>query len=137
MIRLIVEGSGTVALFGESELLMSDIRRFGEQRRYSDVVAHHGTAYWIEVAEDAAADARGQVAQVLRQIDATLVSLGADRTRLLQIIVFLADLKDAPLFNEVWDAWVPVGHAPVRATVQAGLSPGYYVEMAVTAAVLT
>lgn len=116
---------------------MSDIRRFGEQRRYSDVVAHNGTAYWIEVAEDAAADARGQLAQVLRQIDDTLVSLGADRTRLLQIIVFLADLKDAPLFNEVWDAWVPVGHAPVRATVQAGLSPGYYVEMAVTAAVTT
>ncbi len=114
---------------------MSDIRRFGEQRRYSDVVLHNGTAYWIEVAEDATDDGRGQVAQVLKQIDDTLVSLGADRTRVLQIIIFLANLNDAPMFNELWDAWVPVGHAPVRATVQVGLQTGYYVEMAVTAAV--
>lgn len=115
--------------------VMSDIRRIGEQRRYSDIVLHGGTAYWVEVAENASEDARGQVAQVLKQIDQTLVSLGADRTRLLQILVYLADLQDAPMFNELWDAWVPVGHAPVRATVQAGMQPGYYVEMVVTAAV--
>jgi enamine deaminase RidA (YjgF/YER057c/UK114 family) len=115
--------------------MMNDIRRIGESRRYSDVVIHNGTAHWVEVAEDSTDYTRGQVAQVLKQIDATLVSLGSDRTRLLQIIVFLADLADAPAFNEVWDAWVPVGHAPVRATVQAGLAPGYCVEMAITAAV--
>lgn len=114
---------------------MNDIKRIGESKRYSDVVIHNGTAYWVEIAEDATDYARGQVTQVLRQIDQTLASLGSDRTRLLQIIVFLNDLADATTFNEVWDAWVPQGHAPVRATVQAGLAKGYYVEMAVTAAV--
>lgn len=113
---------------------MNDIRRIGESRRYADIVVHNGTAYWVEVAENPALDAYDQIAQVLKQIDATLASLGVERTRLLQILVYLADLADAPTFNRLWDAWVPQGHAPVRATVQAGLAPGYKVEMVVTAA---
>lgn len=114
---------------------MTDIRRYGSSPRYADMVAHHGTAYWVEIAEDATLDARGQIAQVLKQIDATLVTLGSDRTRLLQILVYLPDAADGPVLNELWDAWVPQGHAPVRATVQAGLGKGYKVEMVVTAAV--
>jgi len=114
---------------------MTDILRYGASPRYADMVVHNGTAYWVEIAEDATLDAAGQIAQVLAQIDATLVTLGSDRTRLLQILVYLADLADAPKLNELWDAWVPKGHAPVRATVQAGLGTGYKVEMVVTAAV--
>jgi enamine deaminase RidA (YjgF/YER057c/UK114 family) len=110
------------------------IRRYGESKRYSDMVVHQGTAYWVEIADDAALDARGQIAQVLKQIDATLETLGSDRTGLLQILVYLADLADAPTLNELWDAWVPAGHAPVRATVAVGLGTGYRVEMVVTAA---
>lgn len=116
---------------------MTDIRRYGSSPRYADMVVHHGTAYWVEIAEDATLDARGQIAQVLKQIDATLVTLGSDRTRLLQILVYLTDLADAPVLNELWDAWVPPGAAPVRAAVQAGLGKGYKVEMVVTAAVPT
>lgn len=114
---------------------MSEIVRYGEGRRSADMVVHRGTAYWVEVAEDASADARRQIAQVLSQIDATLTTLGSDRTRLLQILVYLADLNDAPLLNELWDAWVPTGRAPVRACVQAGLWGTLRVEMVVTAAV--
>lgn len=114
---------------------MIPIYRFGEARRWADVVVYQQTAWWVEVAESPALDARGQIAQVLAQIDATLATLGADRTRLLQVTIWLADLGDAPVLNELWDAWVPAGQAPVRACVQAGLSGSYRVEMAVTAAV--
>lgn len=114
---------------------MTDIRRYGSSPRYSDMVVHNGTAYWVEIAENAALDARGQIAQVLQQIDATLVTLKSDRTRLLQILVYLNDLADAATLNELWDAWVPQGHAPVRATVGAALAASYQVEMVVTAAV--
>ena len=38
--------------------------------------------------------------------------------------------------NEVWDAWVPAGHTPPRATVQAQLAnPAYKIEVVVVAAV--
>jgi enamine deaminase RidA (YjgF/YER057c/UK114 family) len=37
--------------------------------------------------------------------------------------------------NAVWDAWVPAGHAPARATGEAKLAtPDYLVEIIVTAA---
>ncbi|MGE0607081.1 MAG: RidA family protein [Pirellulales bacterium] len=114
---------------------MSPIQRLGESPRWADVVIYRGTAQWVEVAESPALDTRGQIAQVLSQIDATLAMLGTDRTRLLQIVIYLADLADAPLLNELWDAWVIAGHAPIRACVQAGLSSGLKVEMVITAAV--
>lgn len=114
---------------------MSEIRRLGEAKRWADVVVHGGVARWVEIAETPTLDAGGQIAQVLSQIDATLTMLGADRTRLLQVLVYLADLADGPTLNEVWDSWVPAGHAPVRACVQAGLGAGYRVEMVITAAV--
>jgi enamine deaminase RidA (YjgF/YER057c/UK114 family) len=111
------------------------IRRYGSSTRWADVVVHRGVAYWVEVAEDVTRDARGQIAQVLAQIDATLAAISGDRARLIQVLIYLADRDDAATFNELWDAWVPAGHPPVRAMVQAGLGSGCKVEAVVTAAV--
>lgn len=114
--------------------MAASIERWGESRRWSDIVAYAGVARWVEVAADPSADARGQIAQVLAQIDATLEQLGSSRERLLEVLIFLSDLADGPTLNAAWDAWVVPGHAPIRACVQAGLSPGYRVEMIVQAA---
>lgn len=114
---------------------MPNITRLGTSKRWSDIVIHAGVARWVEVAEDPAKDARGQIAQVLRQIDATLQQIGTGRQSLLEILIFLADLNDAPLLNELWEAWVPPEHPPIRACVQAGLAASYGVEMIITAAV--
>jgi len=114
---------------------MSSITRLGESRHWSDVVIHAGVAYWVEVASDSGLDSAGQIAQVLAQIDATLVEIGSSRSRLLQVLIYLADLQDVAVLNEQWDAWVPAGHAPVRACVGAALGPGCRVEMVITAAV--
>lgn len=111
------------------------IHRHGTSRRWADIVIHAGVARWVEVAEDMTLDARGQAAQVLAQVDATLAQVGSDRTRLLEVLVFLADRADAAAFDERWDAWVPEGHPPVRAMVQAGLGATCRVELVVTAAV--
>ena len=113
---------------------MSKIVKLGSSPRWSDVVIHAGVARWVEVAEDMTQDSRGQIDQVLRQIDATLVQIGSDRTELLEIVIFLADLADVTALNECWDVWVPREHPPVRACVQAGLGAGCRVEMLVTAA---
>lgn len=110
------------------------IQRHGVTRRWSDAVVHQGVAYFVEIADDPKQDVRGQVAQVLAQIDGRLALVGSDRTRILQVLIYLADLKDGPVLNELWDAWVPEGHAPARACVEAGLAPGYRVEMVITAA---
>lgn len=112
----------------------NEIRRYGSSARWADVVVHRGVARWVEVADDRSLDARGQIAQVLDQIDATLEAVGSGRTRLLEVLIYLADLDDASTLDELWDAWVPAGHPPVRAMVQAGLGKGCKVELIVTAA---
>ncbi|MDA0817009.1 MAG: RidA family protein [Planctomycetota bacterium] len=114
---------------------MSEIQRYGSSHRWADVVVHRGVAHWVEVAEDPSLDTRGQIAQVLAQIDATLDTIQSDRTRLLQVLVSIADMSDADVLNELWDAWVPADHPPVRAMVQVGLGKACRVEMVVTAAV--
>jgi enamine deaminase RidA (YjgF/YER057c/UK114 family) len=114
---------------------MSEIRRYGNSKRWADVVVHRGVAHWVEVTEDTSLDTRGQIAQVLAQIDATLETIRSDRTRLLQVLVYIADMNDSPVLNELWDAWVPANHPPVRAMVQVGLGKACKVEMVVTAAV--
>jgi enamine deaminase RidA (YjgF/YER057c/UK114 family) len=115
---------------------MSEIQRYGVTTRWSDAVVHRGVAYFVEVPDDPTADAAGQVAQVLRQIDARLEQIGSSRERLLQVLIYLPNLADLAEFNLQWDAWVPSGHAPSRACVQATLAaPGYRVELVVTAAV--
>ena len=114
---------------------MSDIVRIATSRRWSDVVIHAGVAYWVEVADDPAQDVRGQLKQVFAQIDSTLERHGGGRDRLLQVLIYLSDLKDAAALNELWDSWVSEGNAPVRACVQAGLASPYRVEMVITAAI--
>ena len=114
---------------------MNDIQRYGSSPRWADVVVYRGVAEWVEVAEDTSLDARGQIGQVLAQVDATLSAIGSDRTRLLRVLIYLADDRDVSTVNALWDAWVPAGHPPVRAMVQVGLGGTCKVEMVVTAAV--
>jgi enamine deaminase RidA (YjgF/YER057c/UK114 family) len=115
---------------------MSEIQRYGNSKRWADVVVHRGVAHWVEVADDISLDARGQIAQVLAQIDATLEMIKSDRTRLLQVLVYITDQNDAGILNELWDAWVPADHPPVRAMVQVGLGKACKVELVVTAATI-
>lgn len=114
---------------------MPPLHRLVTTPRSADVVIHGDTAYWVEVAENTSLDARGQIGQVLAQIDATLGTIQSNRASLIQIVIHLADLADAATLDELWDAWVPQGHPPVRARVQSGLGGTCLVEMLVTAAV--
>ncbi len=77
----------------------------------------------------------GQTTQVLSAIDALLTRAGTDKSKLLMCQIFITDLADFPAMNAVWEAWLPAGHAPPRATVVARLAkPEWRVEMVVTAA---
>lgn len=112
------------------------IQRHGTTRRYSDSVVHNGTVYLVEVPSNLDGDITAQTANLLAGIDRLLEQAGSGRSKLLMVTIYLADMADYDTMNAVWDAWVPEGHAPTRACVQARLAnPGFRVEMAVTAAV--
>jgi enamine deaminase RidA (YjgF/YER057c/UK114 family) len=92
---------------------------------------------WLagQVAEDPTADLAAQARSVLSQIDALLAEIGSDKTHILSATIYLADMRDFAAMNVVWDAWVPQGHTPARATVEAQLAnPAYRIEIQVVAA---
>jgi enamine deaminase RidA (YjgF/YER057c/UK114 family) len=116
---------------------MSNIQRFDVAKRLSEMTVHNGVAYLAgQVPADTTQDITGQTAQVLAAIDALLARAGSDRNHVLRAEIFLADLADFDGMNKAWEAWVPAGHAPARATVQARLAkPEWKVEILITAAV--
>ena len=103
-----------------------NIRRIAPEARLSGAVVHNMTVYLAgQVALDTSAAAEAQTADILRQIDALLNEAGTDKTYLLSVQIFLADLADFAAMNRAWDAWLDPRHKPARATVQAQLAnPG-------------
>lgn len=101
----------------------------------SKVVEYHGFIYTMGVvARDLDKDIKGQVADVLSQLDALLETHGTDNTRLLQAQIWLKDINDRAALNELWTAWLPEGLAPARACVQALMAdPRVLVEIMVVA----
>jgi len=115
---------------------MTPIERLDVGPRLSEAALFNGVV-WLagQVPDDVSQDIVGQTAQVLESVDRLLARAGSDRTRILMCQVYLADLADYDGMNAAWDAWVPAGHAPPRATVQARLAhPGWKIEVVVTAA---
>ncbi len=116
----------------------TEIVRHGITQRWSDAVVFGSIAYFVEVPDDPTLPAADQFRQVLAQVDTRLALVGSDRTRLLQVMIYLPHPEDLAEFNRLWDAWVPTGHAPSRACVHAQLAAqGYRVELVLTAAVGT
>ena len=113
------------------------IQRYHIGKRLSQMVVHNGIVYLAgQVAEDAKQDITGQAKQVLAQIDKLLDEVGSDKMKILSATIFLPSITDFAALNAVWETWVPAGHCPARATVEAKLAaPDYKVEIQVIAAV--
>jgi enamine deaminase RidA (YjgF/YER057c/UK114 family) len=117
------------------------IERRNVGKRLSDLVIYapppDGRLVYLagQVAEDKNADVAGQTRSVLAQIDRLLAEAGSDKTKILSATIYLADMNDYAAMNGSWDAWVPKGDTPARATVEARLAdPAYRVEMQIVAA---
>ncbi|MCO5062921.1 MAG: RidA family protein [Rhizobiaceae bacterium] len=112
------------------------IRRIETGPRMSQAVIHGSTVYLAGQVGNPGDSVAQQTSDVLAAIDRLLAEAGTDKTRILQAIIWLSDIKNFPEMNAVWDKWVPQGHAPARATGEAKLvAPEYLVEIIVTAAI--
>ena len=97
------------------------ITRLHAGPRMSQAVIHGSTVYLAgQVADQAKGKSVGdQTKEILATIDRLLGEAGSDKTRILSTTIYLADIGTFAEMNAVWDAWVPAGHAPARATVEA------------------
>ncbi len=112
------------------------ITRMETRQRMSRIVKHNGTIYLCgQVAEDASDGIQEQTRTMLAKVDALLEQADSDREHILSATVYIRNMKDFAAMNEVWDAWVPEGHAPARACVEARMArPELLVEVSMVAA---
>jgi len=112
------------------------IRRIEAGPRMSQAVIHGNTVYLAGQVGTPGKSVADQTADILVNIERLLKEAGSDKSKILQAIIWLADMKDFAEMNSVWDKWVDGKDAPARATGEAKLAgPEYLVEIIVTAAV--
>ncbi|MGF1911335.1 RidA family protein [Vibrio kasasachensis] len=112
------------------------IERQETKQRMSRIVKHNGTIYLCgQVAADANKGITEQTQTMLDKVDALLEQAGSSREHMLSATIYIKDMKDFVEMNAVWDAWVPEGHAPARACVEASMArEDLLVEISVVAA---
>jgi len=114
---------------------MADIIRKHIGARMSQMVIHGDTIYLAGQVGTAGASVAQQTQDCLDKVDALLAEAGSDKTKIMSTTIWMADMADFAEMNAVWDAWVPEGHAPARATGESKLAtPDYLVEVIVVAA---
>ncbi|MFQ3225979.1 MAG: enamine deaminase RidA (YjgF/YER057c/UK114 family) [Lentimonas sp.] len=112
------------------------IERQETKQRMSRIVIHNDTVYLCgQVGADATKDISEQTETMLEKVDTLLLQAGSDREHMLSATVYVRDMKDFAAMNAIWDAWVPKGHAPARACVEARMARAeLLVEISVIAA---
>jgi len=97
------------------------IERLDTGARSSKIVKHNGVAYITgQVGEGATI--QEQTEECLRRLEVLLIQAGSSRKKMLRATIWLSDMSHFNGLNEVWNAWVPAGHAPARACGEAKLA---------------
>ncbi|PSW20618.1 RidA family protein [Photobacterium sanctipauli] len=112
------------------------IERQETKQRMSRIVKHNGTIYLCgQVCADATQGIKEQTQTMLDKVETLLEQAGSDKEHMLSATIYIKDMKDFAEMNEVWDNWVPAGHAPARACVEASMArEALLVEISVIAA---
>lgn len=113
------------------------LQRLHPGPRLSEAAIYSRTVYLAGQVPDQQPDAdmTGQTREVLGHVERLLAEAGSGKDCILQCQIYLRDIADIKVMNSVWDAWIPAGSAPPRATVQAALGdPRWRIEVVVVAA---
>ena len=114
------------------------IKRFQQVTPFlNEAAAHNGIVYLAGLAaDDLSQDIRGQTEQTLANIDRVLAQADTDKSRLLRVEIWIADMTKFDQMNEVYVAWLDPDNVPARLCVQSPLwEDAVQVEIMVTAAV--
>ena len=114
---------------------MSTITRIAPGARMSGAVVHGDVVYTAGHVSNVPGGVRAQTADILAKLDARLAEAGSQKSNILSVQIWLADIATFAQMNEIYDEWVDKANPPARATVEAKLAaPEYLVEIACIAA---
>jgi enamine deaminase RidA (YjgF/YER057c/UK114 family) len=96
---------------------------------YKDLV------WTVATASDEDLDLTGQTSQTLDSIEANLVELGSDKTRIVSAQVYISNIDDKPVMDKVWNEWIGSNPEdwPQRACLGVDLGGHWLIEVTVTA----
>ena len=99
-------------------------------------VEHGNTVYLAGVvAKNLDNDVKGQTREILGELDRLLAKSGSSKSKVLQAQIWVTDIRNRALMNEMWSAWTDPQNLPARACVEAKLAdPRALVEIMVIAA---
>ena len=89
----------------------------------------------VATATDQSLDLAGQTLQTLHTLEKHLIELGSDKTRIVSAQVYVANIDDKSILDEVWRNWIGENpeHWPQRACVGVNLGGNWLIEITVTA----
>ena len=101
----------------------------------SRAVATDDLVFTVAVAPDPVpASVYQQSVKVLARVDESLALCGSNKSRILAVTIYLADVTQKKEFNRAWDEWVDAANPPMRACVGVAIEPPHLVEVVVSAA---
>jgi enamine deaminase RidA (YjgF/YER057c/UK114 family) len=101
----------------------------------SRVVLHGGLVYTVGTAACGTPDIAEQTRSALGYIDQHLAEAGTDKSRLLQVTLYLSDMADKPAMDAVWLEWIGGSENwPQRACVGVALAGQDRIEIVAIAA---
>ncbi|MEM7667456.1 MAG: RidA family protein [Pseudomonadota bacterium] len=102
-----------------------------------EVVVSDGIVYAVATDPSSSESVVAQTRSALAEIDRILATAGSSKAGLLQVMVYLADVKDKAKIDPVWIEWIgPEENWPQRACVGVGLDEGCLIELVVRAKVI-
>ena len=106
----------------------------GSAKGRNRAVRHNGVVYTVATAPGA--DIQAQTRATLDAIDKNLADAGTDKSKLISVQIFLADMAQKDGMDSVWNDWIGPDwqNWPQRACVGAPLAGSTLVEIVVTAA---
>jgi enamine deaminase RidA (YjgF/YER057c/UK114 family) len=115
---------------------MTDIQRIESNQVMSAATIFNQVVYLSgQVPQNTQQDIAGQTQEILATIERLLSESNSDKSRILSAQLFLKDLSDFAMVNQIWIHWLDGLPKPARATIQADLvNPDWLIEIAITAA---
>ena len=102
--------------------MTTDITRYGTGPRMSEAVAHNGTLYLAGQLGEPSGSVADQTRQALAAVDAILAKAGIDKTRILMVQIWLADMATFAEMNSVYATMFAEPY-PARTTIGVASLP--------------
>lgn len=114
--------------------MSNPIKRIGTGARMSEAVCYNGIVWLAGQVGKPGDSVADQNRSCLAEVDRILAE-AVDKTRILSVQYWMADIPNFAEMNAVWDAWVPKAiPRPARPERPRLATPAYLVEVIVTAA---